>query len=226
MCRRKRVRSQVEPGCYELVFGHRRVAAYRILHMREPENPRWARIPLLIVCASDQSAFEAAMSENVQRDNFNPIIRARYIQYYIEAYGVTQLEAGRHFKFFSQGAVSNIMRLLKLPLSVQDKIERGIISESQARTLLRLSAEAATRIANAMAQLSEEDRQACFGKHVAQCLRKVPSNKSDRRRGPRKGCLVKGGICPTCRQQPENYRRGEDSWLCGACGATVALRVA
>lgn len=118
-------------GHYQLSVGHRRVAAWRIAH---PGTP----ITVDVRDLSDREMAEQAAGENAHRADLNPIERALGIKRLIDEFGLTQLEAGKLYNLHSQGAVSNALRLLGLPASVQKRLAEGAIPEHVARSLIPL----------------------------------------------------------------------------------------
>jgi len=116
-------------GRYELIAGERRLRASKIAGM--------GTIPSIVRTANEQQKLELALIENVQRQDLNPLEEARaYLQLQHE-FGLTQEEvsmrAGK-----SRSQVANTIRLLQLPREIQDGLEQGKISASNARTILSL----------------------------------------------------------------------------------------
>lgn len=103
------------PGRYQLAFGHTRLAAFRHLRDSEPDGERWERFPLNVRSLSDRDLAEMAARENAARKDLSAIEIARSLQRLISDFHLTQLEAGKIFGYSSQGAVANLLRLLKLP---------------------------------------------------------------------------------------------------------------
>jgi len=115
---------------FQVICGHRRLQACR--------NLGWKSIPALLVEASDKSAFEMAITENVQRSSLDPLEEAEAFRRYISSYGwggVSEL-ARRIGK--SEEYVSHRVLLLDLPPSVREKISRRQLSASEATELLWL----------------------------------------------------------------------------------------
>ncbi len=121
---------QVEEG-YQLLFGHRRVAWWS-LHC--PDKP----MPVEVEAASDREMFEAMIVENADRLEPNAIERAQTLKAYMEAFAVKQAEAGKLFNIQTQGGVSNLLRLLELPVEIQALVAGGGLPERLARRLLAL----------------------------------------------------------------------------------------
>jgi ParB family chromosome partitioning protein len=112
---------------YQLVAGERRLRAAR--------EAGWKEIPVRIIDLNDQEVFEAAMVENLQRADLNPIEKAQGFHQYLSQYGVTQDELARRMGL-DRSTVSNFIRLLELPQAVQDAVRTGQITNGHARALL------------------------------------------------------------------------------------------
>ena len=97
---------------YQIITGERRWRAARMAGLSE--------VPVIIITADDKKAAELALVENIQRSDLNPIEAAKRI--------------GK-----SRSAVTNALRLLNLPESVQKMLENGEISSGHAKVLLGLS---------------------------------------------------------------------------------------
>jgi ParB family chromosome partitioning protein len=120
-------------GKYELIAGERRLRASKIAGLQS--------VPILVRPASRQSSLEIALIENVQREDINPLECARAYRRLIDEFALTQDQiADRVGK--SRSAITNAMRLMKLPKRVQDGLEAGHITEGHARTLLSFDTEA------------------------------------------------------------------------------------
>jgi len=125
----------VPGGTYELVAGERRWRAAQIAGLQT--------IPALVRERDDAEALEAALIENMAREDLNPVEEARACAALVEELGLTRetvgLRVGR-----SRVAVSNLLRLLDLPDEVLALLERGELSEGHGRALL-LAADHADR---------------------------------------------------------------------------------
>jgi ParB/RepB/Spo0J family partition protein len=117
----------------ELAFGHSRLSAWKIARPGEA-------FPVEIRELSDRQMSDLAAEENARRKNLSAIETARAIQRRIADFGLTQLEAGKPFGYTSQGAVSNLLRLLKLPEPVQASVDAGELPERLARQLVAVAA--------------------------------------------------------------------------------------
>ncbi|MDD5710927.1 MAG: ParB/RepB/Spo0J family partition protein [Candidatus Colwellbacteria bacterium] len=126
-----KVEKEVETGSaveYELIAGERRLMAAKMLGL--------PTVPVIIrQTSADAEKLELAVTENIQREDLNPIESARAISKLQDKFGMTQREiAVRLGK--SRESISNTVRLLSLPSVMQTAISEGKISESQGRLLL------------------------------------------------------------------------------------------
>jgi ParB family chromosome partitioning protein len=116
-------------GSYYLVAGERRWRAARLAGL--------ATVPAIVREASSSQLIEWALIENVQRADLNPLEEATAYQALMDELGLTQEEvADRVGK--SRPAVGNTVRLLKLPLMVQEALTTNQITAGHARALLPL----------------------------------------------------------------------------------------
>ncbi len=112
---------------YELIAGERRWRAAKRVGLQT--------IPALIRVANDSAALEQALVENLHRANLNPLEEAAAYQQLIEDFGLTHEEvAGRVGK--GRATVSNTLRLMHLPPTVQRALRDGQLSMGHARALL------------------------------------------------------------------------------------------
>ncbi len=114
-------------GTYELVAGERRWRAARLAGL--------ATVPALVREREDAAALEAALIENMAREDLNPIEEARAVAALVEELGLTRKEIGRRVGR-SRVAVSNLVRLLDLPDEVIALLQDGTLSEGHGRALL------------------------------------------------------------------------------------------
>ncbi len=119
-------------GSYQLVAGERRWRAARMAGLTE--------VPVTIREMTDEEASVFALIENLQREDLNPVEEAQGLKSLIETYGFTQEEtADRVGK--SRVAVTNTLRLLKLPASVLKLLGEGKLTAGHSRALLSLDDE-------------------------------------------------------------------------------------
>ena len=116
---------------YELLAGERRLMAAKLLGM--------PRVPVIVKRVDEHRAkLEMALIENLQRSDLNPIEEAKAYARLQDEFNLTQREvAVRVGK--SREVVANTMRLLNLPLHMQEAISQGKVNESQGRMLLSIS---------------------------------------------------------------------------------------
>jgi ParB family chromosome partitioning protein len=114
---------------YELVAGERRWRAAKAAGLRT--------IPAMIKHLDDRGALEAALVENLQREDLNPIERARAYRRLTEEFGLGQEAVARRVGR-SQPSIANTLRLLSLPGEVQAAVEAGRLTEGHARALLAI----------------------------------------------------------------------------------------
>ncbi len=114
-------------GSYEVVAGERRYQAAKSLGLKE--------IPTIIKELDDKDAFILAIIENLQRQDLNPIDEARAFQRLIDEF---EFSLGDIAQFVSKDktTVVNALRLLKLPDTIKQALQKGIITRTQARTIL------------------------------------------------------------------------------------------
>lgn len=119
-------------GSYQLIAGERRWRAARMVGLTE--------VPVTIREMSDEEASIFALIENLQREDLNPVEEAEGLKSLIESYGFTQEEAADKVGK-SRTAVTNTLRLLKLPSPVLNLLGVGKITAGHARALLGLDDE-------------------------------------------------------------------------------------
>jgi ParB family chromosome partitioning protein len=114
-------------GTYELVAGERRWRAAQLAGLES--------IPAIVRDRDDADALQAALIENMAREDLNPVEEARACAALVEELGLTRetvgLRVGR-----SRVAVSNLLRLLDLPDEALELLERGDLSSGHGRALL------------------------------------------------------------------------------------------
>ena len=120
-------------GGYQLVAGERRWRASRIAGLKE--------VPVIVKELSDTQAMQLAIIENLQREDLNPIEEAEGLQALIDKCGFNQEEVAASVGK-SRPAITNSLRLLKLPQEVRDMTREGVISAGHARALLALDSPA------------------------------------------------------------------------------------
>lgn len=121
---------EVGNGNYELIMGERRFRACQAAGLRE--------IPVIVRETSDKEMLREALIENIHRSELNALEEASAYTQLLQDLGVTHDElAAKVGK--SRAAISNTIRLMHLPPSIQRKVIEGSISPGHARALLGLS---------------------------------------------------------------------------------------
>ncbi len=112
---------------YEIIAGERRYQAAKLAGLEE--------VPVVIRDISDDDVFKIALIENLQRADLNPIEEAAGYKKLLEQKDITQKELGEILSK-SRSAITNAMRLLDLPETIQDMVVEGLISAGHARAIL------------------------------------------------------------------------------------------
>lgn len=123
---------QVSPGRYELIMGERRFRAAKAAGLKS--------IPVIIRQTPDNELLREALIENIHRSQLNPLEEAAAYAGLLTDFGCTHDELATKLGR-SRPLISNMLRLLNLPPSVQRKVAAGILSAGHARALLGLSDE-------------------------------------------------------------------------------------
>jgi len=118
---------------YELIAGERRLRASKLVGLKE--------VPVIVREEKDQKKLEIALIENLQREDLNPLETARAYQRLIDEFNITQEEAAKKVGK-ARSSVANALRLLSLPLEVQEALATGKITEAHAKYLMGLEGEA------------------------------------------------------------------------------------
>lgn len=114
---------------YELVMGERRLRAATALG--------WESVPAIIRRTSDDELLREALLENIHRVELNPLEEGAAYQQLLEEFNVTQEELAKRIGR-SRPQISNTIRLLSLPPTVQTKVAAGVLTAGHARALLGL----------------------------------------------------------------------------------------
>ena len=114
---------------YLIVAGERRWRAAKIAGLRE--------IPVIVKEYTDKEIDEISLIENIQRRDLNPVEEAAAFQRLIGEYGLTQEELSERVSK-SRTAITNSLRLLKLPEEVQEYLKNGTLSIGHAKVILGL----------------------------------------------------------------------------------------
>jgi ParB family chromosome partitioning protein len=120
------------PGRYELIVGERRFRAVSSLG--------WEDVPVVVRDANDETMLVLALVENLQREALNPLEEAEGYAALTGKYALSAQDIAKAVGK-DRSTVANVMRLLKLPLSVRKLLEDGSLSPGHARALLALTDE-------------------------------------------------------------------------------------
>jgi ParB family transcriptional regulator, chromosome partitioning protein len=114
---------------YEIVVGERRFRASKLASQKT--------IPAVVKELSDDEMMELALVENLQRENLNPLEEAKAYQKLMEHLQITQDDLAKRLGK-SRPHIANYVRLLQLPLMVQEYLSEGKLTMGHARSLLGL----------------------------------------------------------------------------------------
>jgi ParB family chromosome partitioning protein len=157
---------------YQIVAGERRWRAAQLAGM--------SAVPTIVRILDERRTALYSLAENVARSDLNPVDLAKGYQSVVEEHGFSQTELaeaiGQNVK-----TVNRVLRLLKLPDSIQELIERGALTAKHGELLLGLSKarqiELAQRAAEQQWSVRELERQISKPAEAAQ--RKSPGNITD-----------------------------------------------
>lgn len=135
---------------YRIIAGERRYRASRMANLDE--------IPAIVRNWDQQRQLEAALIENLQRDDLNPIEEALGVKNLMEESGLTQEKAAERLGK-SRPALANLLRLLTLEESVQQMLIDGRLSAGHARALVTVDKKRQVQLANLCAEQGWSVRQ-------------------------------------------------------------------
>jgi len=127
-------RTASSEGRFQLVVGERRWRAARIAGLET--------LPAVVRELTDEDALELALTENLLRQDLNPLEVARAYQTLLEKFHLSHEQVAERLGI-NRSSVTNILRLLRLPPVVQEMISKEEITYGHARALLALDSEAA-----------------------------------------------------------------------------------
>ena len=126
------VRHGEESGSFVLVAGERRWRAARLAGLKE--------IPAVVREGDATSGLAEALVENLQREDLSPLEEAAAYKQLLEDFGLTHEEVGARVGR-SRPSITNTLRLLQLPASIQGMLARGELSAGHCRALVGLEDE-------------------------------------------------------------------------------------
>lgn len=171
---------------YQLIAGERRLRAAQAAGLAE--------VPVHVVAFDDQQVFEAALVENIQRSDLNPIEKAQGFKDYLDRYGLTQDQFAARLGL-DRTTISNLIGLLNLPAEVQEAVRVGHITLGHAKVLKGV-AEPERQV-----QLTRETILKNYSVHALELLVKqqrieavaaAAAEAAPRREAPEKTAHVKG----------------------------------
>lgn len=118
------------PRGYELIAGERRLRAAKLAGL--------VTVPAIVRSVTNQQKLELALVENVQRQDLNPVERAKAYQRLIDEFSLTQDVVAKKVGQ-SRPVVTNALRLLTLPTEMLAALTEGKITEGHAKVLLGVS---------------------------------------------------------------------------------------
>lgn len=161
-------------GGYQIVAGERR--------FRAAQKAGLEKIPALVRTLSDQHKLELSLIENLQRQDLNVLETATAYLKLRDQFNLTLEEIGQRVGGKSTSAVSNTLRLLRLPRSVQKALADGQLREGQARPLVNLDEEVIERLLPKI--LAEEWSARKIEQYVVQ-LKQAEAGKPEKNSKPR-----------------------------------------
>ena len=157
-------------GRYVIIAGERR---YRAARLAEQET-----IPAIVRNWDEQKRLEAALIENLQRDDLNPIEEAMGVKGLMEQTGMTQEEAAQRLGK-SRPALANLLRLLTLHPMVRQMLTEGKLSAGHGRALAGVDEKRQVQLANLTVQQGWSVRQ--LERICAQPPEKEPKKPASRK---------------------------------------------
>src|SRR5699024_3057861 len=118
---------------YELIMGERR--------LRASQRAGLETIPAIVRSTEDENMLRDALLENLHRAELNPLEEASAYQQLMSDFGITQEQLASRIGR-SRPQISNTIRLLRLPETVQSRVAAGVLSAGHARAILSLDGDA------------------------------------------------------------------------------------
>ncbi len=134
---------QLQGDRYEIVAGERRWRASRLAGLDE--------VPVVVRELEDRTVIAMALIENIQREDLNPLEEAEALARLVSEFSLTHAEAAQAVGR-SRASVSNLLRLIDLPIGVRVLLETRRLEMGHARALLTLAPELATKLAEEAAE--------------------------------------------------------------------------
>lgn len=165
---------ELDVDMFEIVAGERRWRASQLAGLTE--------VPVIVRELDDRTVVAMALIENIQREDLNPLEEAQALQRLIDEFSLTHAEAAEAVGR-SRAAVSNLLRLLELPLGIRTLLESHQLEMGHARALLTLTPELAAKLAKEAADQGWSVREV---EHRAQqfAAGKVPDIRDKKSKSP------------------------------------------
>ncbi|MDD0927007.1 ParB/RepB/Spo0J family partition protein [Xylella fastidiosa subsp. multiplex] len=165
---------ELDVDMFEIVAGERRWRASQLVGLTE--------VPVIVRELDDRTVVAMALIENIQREDLNPLEEAQALQRLIDEFSLTHAEAAEAVGR-SRAAVSNLLRLLELPLGIRTLLESHQLEMGHARALLTLAPELAAKLAKEAADQGWSVREV---EHRAQqfAAGKVPDIRDKKSKPP------------------------------------------
>jgi len=165
---------ELAEGGYEIIAGERRWRAAQLAELKI--------VPVIVRKVPDNAALAMALIENIQREDLNPLEEAIGIQRLIDEFQMTH-QAAADAVGRSRSAASNLLRLLKLPIAVQDMLMEGSLDMGHARSLLSLEGSQQVLLANkiVLEGLSVREAEKLVQQQGQQSSEKISSQKTSKK---------------------------------------------
>jgi ParB family chromosome partitioning protein len=179
---------------YELIMGERRWRAAELAGLE--------CIPAIVRNTADDAMLRDALLENIHRVQLNPLEEGAAYQQLLEDFGVTHEELASRIGR-SRPAITNTIRLLKLPVAVQRRVAAGVLSAGHARALLSLE--------ESLAQEALAARIVAEGLSVRATEEAVTLSRTDPGQTPPKAAAPRPMHAPGIQQLAENLSDAFDT---------------
>ncbi|OGS22144.1 MAG: hypothetical protein A2252_04675 [Elusimicrobia bacterium RIFOXYA2_FULL_39_19] len=159
------------PGEYELIAGERRFRASKMAGLKE--------VPVILRQVTDKERSQISLIENIQREDLDAIEEANGYKSIMEEFDLTQEELSK-LVGKDRSVVANCLRLLNLPVEVQDLVSGGLISSGHARSIASISDTAKQK--DLIKRIEKEKLTVREVENIVQSWKQVLSKKPAKRR--------------------------------------------
>ena len=195
---------QLPDGSYQLIAGSRRCAAAGMLS--------WTDIPAMIQEVSDANATLSSLTENISRDDLNPMDIALTIQYMLETVGMSRTEIANTYAH-DVGWVSQQLALLDMPDYLQEAVQTGVLGKTVSLELRKIPDENIREM-----YVSHAVRNGCTEKTAREWVRQAVATVAARDR--REEIREQSPLEP---MEPLPAPEQPHCWICHAPGDKVNL---